>query len=140
MVIYKYNKECYRCNQTVTYFTYLVFREYEQDVTFPLDMDMVRLAYAEMPAHKENPYFDDESVSLNYPIKVLGDDPELDQRVIDSGKVPRISREISKNRHKFYAANHCPKCNAFLGNYHLREHVTDNYLRPKKNMEQFIEI
>ena len=140
MIIYKYNEKCYGCNQTVTYYTYLVFREYELEVTFPLDMNMVRLAYAEMHAHDDNPYFDDESMALNYPIKVLGDDSELDQQVIDSGIIPRIDWETSSIVHQPYAANHCPKCKAFLGKYHLRKHITDNYLRPKRDMEIFIEI
>ena len=142
MKIYKYNEKCYHCKQMVTYYTYLVFREYEVDVTFPLDMDMVRRVYAEMPAHREKPYFDDESMELNYPIKVLGDDAELDKIVMDSGKVPGIGLETSRYVHRQYAANHCsnPQCGAFLGNYHLREHITLNFLRPKKDMEEFVEI
>ena len=140
MIIYKYTEKCYRCKRMVTYYTYLVLREYELDVTFPLDMNMIRRAYAEMPTHQENSYFDDESTELNYPIKILGDDSELDKQVIDSGKVPGIRLESSSYVHSPYAANHCPKCNAFLGKYHLREHVTINYLRPKKNMELFVVI
>lgn len=140
MIIYKYESNCYRCGNDVTYFTYLIFREYDMDVTFPLDMNMVKRIYAEMPSNKEDPYFDDASLALNYPIKVLGDDEDLDLIVLKSGKFPHISLVKSRYVSVPYAANHCPHCNAFLGNYHLREQVTDRYLRPKLDMIKYCEI
>lgn len=140
MIVYKYDSECYRCGQKVTYFTYLVFHEYDFDVTFPLDMSMIRRVYAEMPSHRVDPYFDDNSFALNYPIKVLGDDEYLDSVIMNSGKFPNISIVKSTQAHKPYAANHCPHCNAFLGNYYLREQITDRYLRPKHPMKKHIDL
>ena len=101
---------------------------------------MVRLVYAEMPSHKSNPYFDDTSSSLNYPIKILGDDEDLDSIILKSGKFPHISIVKSTQIHKPYAANHCPHCNALLGNYYLREQITDKYLLPKYSMKKHTEF
>ena len=140
MIVYKYDSNCYHCGRNVTYFTYLVFYEYDFDVTFPLDMDMVIRIYAEMPSHRDDPYFDDTSSALNYPIKVLGDDEYLDSIILKSRKFPQISIVKSSQVHKPYAANHCPHCNAFLGNYYLREQITDRYLRPKHSMKKHIEL
>ena len=140
MIIYQYSSKCYRCGRETPYYTYLVFHEYDMDVTFPLDMGMVKRVYAEMPAHRDHPYFDDETSALNYPIKVLGDDAYLDKAVMDSGKFPYIWIEYSRQAGRSYAANHCPACKAFLGNYHLREHVTDRYLRPKIAMKKYMEL
>ncbi|MCM1167857.1 MAG: hypothetical protein NC299_15395 [Lachnospiraceae bacterium] len=140
MNIYKFDSTCYKCNNPVTYYTYLVFHEYEDDVTFPLDMSYVCLVYSQMPAHKDNPYFDSSSYALNYPIKILGDDDELDERVINSGKFPNIKKVKTKGACKTYAANICPHCNSLLGNYHLREKITDSFLKPNIPMEKFCEI
>ena len=140
MNIYEFSAHCYQCGQDVTYFTYLVFHEYDLDVEFPLDMNLVRRIYAEMEIHKDDPYFDEDSLALNYPIKVLGDDPALDDMVLRSGKFPNIRLTSSRNHPAPYAANHCPHCKAFLGNYHLREQVTDGYLRPNRPMHKYLEL
>lgn len=140
MNIYKFDSTCYNCNKPVTYYTYLIFHEYENDVVFPLDMSYVSLVYSQMPAHKDNPYFDRNSDALNYPIKVLGDDDELDDKVIDSGKFPNIKKVKTKRACKTYAANICPHCNSLLGNYHLREKITDSFLKPNIPMEKVGEI
>lgn len=140
MIIYKFDSICWKCKEPVTYYSYLIFREYENDVVFPLDMNYVRLVYSQMPAHKDNPYFDSNSYALNYPIKVLGDDDELDDKVIDSGKFPNIKKVKTKGACKTYAANICPHCNSLFGNYHLREKITDSFLKPNISMDKVCEI
>ena len=140
MIIYRFDSKCWKCAKDVTYYTYLLFQEYDIDVTFPLDMSLVRRVYAEMPMHKDFPYFDLTSDALNFPVKVLGDDEFYDQQVIDSKKFPHIQNSYSKTAHKAYACNHCPHCNALLGNYHLREKITDEYLRPNLAMDICCEI
>ncbi len=140
MYIYKFDSLCYKCGKPTTYYTYLFLHEYEEDVLFPLNMRRIRLAYAEMPSHKDNPYFDINSDALNYPIKVLGDDIALDMSVIKSGKVPNIQLVKTKYVSEEYAANICPHCNSLLGNYHLREKVTDLYLKPNIAMSIFCKI
>lgn len=140
MYIYKFNSKCYNCNKDVTYYTYLIFHEYENDVVFPLDMGYVRLVYSEMPAHKDDPYFDINSSALNFPIKILGDDKELDDEVINSGRFPTINRVKTKLVSEAYAANICPHCNSLLGRYHLREKITDDFLKPNIPMDKVCEI
>lgn len=140
MYIYKFDSLCHNCTKPVTYYTYLIFHEYEDDVLFPLDMKRVRQIYAEMPSHKDDPYFDVDSLALNFPIKVLGDDEDLDLAVNRCGKFPNIKFVKSKSASKSYFANCCPHCNSFLGNYHLREKVTDDFLKPNIPMDIFCEI
>lgn len=135
MIIYRFKSNCYNCNKEVYYYTYLIFREYEIDVTFPLDMDLVRRIYVQVHSYEENPFFDNTSYSLNFPVKVLGDDELLDKELIEHTKFPNINFTKSKLATKPYAANFCPHCNSFLGNYHLREKVTDLFLRPNIPME-----
>lgn len=140
MIIYQFDCKCYNCKNNVSYYTYLIFHEYENDVVFPLDMSFVRLAYSEMPLHKDNPYFDINSDALNFPIKVLGDDKTLDHAVINSGKFPNI--EFVKTRYvsESYVANTCPHCHKPLGKYHLKEKITDQFLKPNLPMKIYCEI
>lgn len=140
MIIYKFDCECYNCKNNISYYTYLIFHEYENDVVFPLDMSFVRLAYSEMPSHKDNPYFDINSDTLNFPIKVLGDDKTLDYDVINSGKFPNIKFVKTRYVSECYAANTCPYCNKLLGKYHLREKITDQFLKPNVPMKIYCEI
>lgn len=135
MNIYKFNCKCYKCGCNVEYYTYLIYHIYENDVTFPIDMSYVRKVYAEMPIHKESPYFDEESYELNFPIKVLGDDEDYDNMVMNSGKFPNIKVIRSRMASKAYAANLCPFCKSPFGNYHLRENVTDMFLKTGVNMD-----
>ncbi len=140
MYIYKFDSKCYNCNKPVTYYTYLIFHEYENDVVFPLEMSFVSLVYSEMPSHKDNPYFDINSDALNFPIKILGEDKKLDEEVINSGKFPNIKLVKTKHAGEIYAANICPHCNSILGRYHLREKITDEFLKPNIPMDKFCEI
>jgi len=140
MIIYEFDCECYTCKNNVSYYTYLIFHEYENDVAFPLDMNFVRLAYSEMPSHKDNPYFDINSDALNFPVKVLGDDKALDDAVINSGKFSNIKFVRTKRAGKSYAANICPHCHSLLGNYHLREKITDQFLKSNLPMKIYCEI
>lgn len=140
MIIYEFNEECDKCKRKTTYYTYLIFHEYDLDVEFPIDMSFVYRVYAEMPTHKDNPYFDNESNTLNYPIKVLGDDEEYDKQVMNSGYFPNIKIFSSNTAKKTYAANRCVHCSTFLGNYHLREFVTLKYLKPNIKMKKHVEL
>lgn len=118
----------------------MLFREYDYGVTFSLNMKTVRQIYADIHTGGGSPYFEDCSPAQNYPIKVLGDDAQCDSVILKSGMFPGISMVCSKQAHRRYAANHCPKCHAFLGNYHLREQITDRFLKPKVPMERFVEF
>lgn len=140
MIIYEFNEKCYKCKKTTTYYTYLIFHEYECDVEFPINMNFVQRVYAEMPANKDNIYYDNESDELNFPAKVLGKDKEYDDQIINSGLFPNIKLFYSDTAKKSYAANHCEHCGAPLGNYHLEEFVTLKYLRPNKAMKKHIEL
>lgn len=140
MIIYRFDCECYNCKNNISYYTYLVFHEYENDVIFPLNMNLVRLVYSEMHSNSDNPYFDINSYALNFPIKVLGDDKELDDTVINSGRFPNIKFVKTKYVSNSYAANICPHCNKLLGNYHLREKITDQFLKPNLPMEIYCVI
>lgn len=140
MTIYEYSTKCYRCNKTIKNYTYLIYRELEIDVTFPINSQLLKLAYTEMPSHKDNPIFDEASLELNYPVKVLGQDPHLDNIVMKSGKFPNIKLANSKTAHTSYVANHCPHCNSFLGRYHLLEYITDNHLRNDYPLKFFCEL
>lgn len=140
MIIYKFDCECYSCKNKISYYTYLIFREYENDVVFPLDMNFVRLVYSEMPSNKDDPYFDINSDELNFPIKVLGDDEEYDDQIIKSGHFPNIRIFDSTPAKRAYAANFCVYCGKPLGNYFLREKVTDQFLKPNIPMKIYCEI
>ncbi len=140
MNIYEVKLKCYNCGEEFSHYTYLVFHEYEIDVEFPLDMSFVQRVYSEMPCHKEEPFFDNDSYELNFPIKILGDDKEYDLAVINSGFFDNVKMVNSKTAHKKYAANVCPCCNSFTGNYHLREIITDNHLRNNISMKKVKEI
>lgn len=140
MIIYECNEKCYKCKEMTTYYTYLIYHEYELDVVFPIDMGFVHRVYAEMPSHKDNPYYDNESETLNFPAKVLGDDDDYDDQVIKSGYFPNIKSFNSNTANKSYAANYCEHCGAPLGNYHLREIVTLNHLKPNIAMKKNVDL
>ncbi len=135
MIIYKFESDCYNCKQKTVYYTYLLYHEYDIDVEFPLDMNMVSRIYAEMSSHKDSPYFDNESNALNFPIKILGDDDYFDRLILRSGKIPNLKIVNTKLSHKSYVANLCSHCHRLLGNYHLREKITDQFLRPNIPMK-----
>ena len=89
--------------------------------------------YAEL--HQDNPYFDMNSNALNFPVKTLGYDSELDSVVIKSGHFQTVEMRSSRQVKVPYAANICPHCGAFQGRYHILEEVTDRFLKPNTPMD-----
>jgi len=139
MIVYSFDRVCYSCKKTLKSFTYLQYRTLYDDVTFPYEGWIMREVYSAL--HPDEQYFDMDSRTLNFPVKILGDEEELDKTLFDSGRFPNIEFVLSYQHHKkHYYANVCPHCRRFLGNYFLREHVTDNHLRPNISMNIECEV
>lgn len=136
MIVYGFNSQCYKCRMNTYYYTYLIYNEYHLDVEFPIDFNFMRRVYAEMPIHTDDPFFDLDSDELNYPVMVLGDNDYMDDMIIKSGFFPNIKKVKTRLSTKHYAANTCENCGALLGNYHLRELITDKFLKTNRPMER----
>lgn len=140
MIIYKFDYKCGLCHETSTAYTYIHYLHYYEDVRFPYENWMMDEVYA--VTHEDKPYFDRKSDELNYPVKILGDDPVLDEEIVNSGRFPSIKKRESKFEASPYYANCCqnPSCPGMYGRYHLREYVTNNHLRTNMAMQIECEI
>lgn len=128
MIVYRYKHNCYKCGEEMFSYTYLHYRCFYGDVEFPYPDWMMYEVYAEI--NPDNPYLDKNSYSLNFPVKMLGGDKELDCYLISNGYDKYIKKIYSKESNAEYYANICPHCGSFQGRYYLQCDITDIYLKP----------
>ena len=134
MIIYSFNTKCYHCKSNIKMYTYICYKVFYADVTFPYANWMMDEVYAHI---NNGQYFDKQCSSLNYPIDTIGYNEQYDNIILNSHKVPNLSIFKSKDVHHPYVANRCVHCNYRQGRYSLLEYITDKHLKP--NIELTIE-
>lgn len=140
MVVYKFDYKCGLCNETSTAYTYIHYMRYYEDLRFPYEDWMMNDVYAAI--HEDNVYFDTSVEIPDYPVKILGDDPALDEEIVRLGKFPSIRKRKSLFRAEPYYANCCqnPTCKGMYGNDYLRKYIVLHHLKNNTEMQIECEI
>lgn len=138
MIIYEYESECPACKETFMIYTYLRYKNLDEDVELPYQNWYMQDQYLSM--HPEESFFDPNTDELRFPVSVLGNSKDLDDTALASNMVPHIKRVKTRLVTEEYCANICPYCNQLYGSYHILCDVTDKFLKPNKPMDIFCEI
>lgn len=127
--IYQFKQPCYKCGQTTTVYTYIVFSDNEnEDVTFPWDKERL-LQNQDIFAHLQDPSIE------YYGLKVIGEDDNLDEMLLK--RFPEtIKVQYSKTQKRSYAMNLCEHCKAKQGEYFIYRRIND-MIKKMKEIEIF---
>lgn len=130
MIIYSFPMICYSCSSQFEVYSYIRFKTFYDDVSFPYKPWMMHEVYAE--THKDAPFFVEDEIkqSLSYPVFTIGYNVELDREVLSKPQIKGVKLRYSGEAHTQYAANICPHCGKFTGRYYVLQKITDEFLYP----------
>lgn len=114
--IYHFERECYKCKNHTTIYTYIIFDDgTDEDVTFPWDKERL-LEYQDLECHLMMP-------SLEfYGLKTLGQDKNMDKIMLQ--KFPdKIQKKYSNTLKRTCPMNLCQHCGAKQGDFYVYEMV-----------------
>lgn len=128
MIIYSFPMKCHSCASMFEIYSYIRYKAFYDDVSFPYQQWMMCEVYAE--THKDAPYLSEDKMRklLAYPVFTIGYNADLDQEILSSSQVKGVELRYSRKAHKKYAANICPYCGKFTGRYHVLQKITDEFL------------
>ena len=119
LIIYSFERECYKCKKKTLVLTYLLFDDgTDENLVFPWDKHRLNKeksteAYL---MHMEYEYIE------FYPIKVIGSDEELDYFMLK--RFPdKINMKHSSTQKRTYPMNICQHCGAKQGEFFVYERL-----------------
>lgn len=113
--IYQYQRICYHCNQRTTIFTYIIYSDTEESLTFPWDKEGL-LQRQNILMHLADPSIE------YYGLRVLGSYEKFDDIMLKCFP-NKISVQYSKTTNSSYAMNICEHCGAKQGNHFVYANI-----------------
>lgn len=140
MIIYSFPMICHSCASTFEVYSYIRYKTFYDDVSFPYQPWMMHEVYAE--THKDAPYLteDEKRELLAYPVFTIGYNADLDQEILSSPKIKGVELRYSREACTKYVANICPHCGKFTGRYYVLQKITDEFLYPNRPPKIAFEI
>lgn len=125
-VIYKFNRECYKCKRETTIYTYIKFDNGE-DLVYPWDKHRLNRGKS---LNQEFAHMMHEQIEF-YPINVIGSIDEFDNILLK--KFPNnIKNKYSTTQKRSYAMNICKHCGAKQGEFFIYEELNKRIYNMEK--------
>jgi hypothetical protein len=123
LVIYQYEKQCWKCGRTTDIITYIVYESDRTNLVYPWNKSRLN---EEMSIERTMAHMKDSSIEW-YPLLVVGNDEKFDEVLM--GMFPeKIKIKYSRTMEKSYPMNVCRHCEAIQGqNYVYRD--VNKYIR-----------
>lgn len=134
LIIYSYEKSCYRCKLNTKIYTYITYKDSpKESLNFPWNTHRI-LKRQNLEAHIRKP-------SLEfYSINVLGEVESLD-KILKLHYQDHIKDKYSATTNLIYAMNLCEHCGAQQGYYFIYEDINKKIQSNQKiNIEKIVKF